>query len=35
MQPFDAGGRMNLMDLVEGRYSKKSGLITSQVPVKD
>ena len=35
IQPFDAGGRMNLMDIVEDRYGKKSTLITSQVPVKD
>lgn len=35
IQPFDAGGRMNLMDIVEDRHGKKSRLITSQVPVKD
>ena len=35
IQPFDAGGRMNLMDIVEDRHGKKSPLITSQVPVKD
>lgn len=35
IQPFDAGGRMNLMDIVEDRHGKKSTLITSQVPVKD
>ena len=35
IQPFDAGGRMNLMDIVEARYGKKSTLITSRVPVKD
>ena len=35
IQPFDAGGRMNLMDIVEDRYGKKSTLITSRVPVKD
>ena len=35
IQPFDAGGRMNLMDIVEDRYGKKSTLITSLVPVKD
>ena len=35
IQPFDAGGRMNLMDIVEYRHGKKSTLITSQVPVKD
>ena len=35
IQPFDAGGRMNLMDIVEDRHGKKSTLITSRVPVKD
>jgi len=35
IQPFDAGGRMNLMDIAEDRHGKKSTLITSQVPVKD
>ena len=35
IQPFDAGGRMNLMDIVEDRHGKKSTLITAQVPVKD
>ena len=35
IQPFDAGGRMNLMDIVEDRHGKKSTLITSPVPVKD
>ena len=35
IQPFDAGERMNLMDIVEDRYGKKSTLITSRVPVKD
>lgn len=35
IQPFDAGGRMNLMDIVEDRYGKKSTLLTSRVPVKD
>ena len=35
IQPFDAGRRMNLMDIVEDRHGKKSTLITSQVPVKD
>lgn len=35
IQPFDAGGRMNLMDIVEDRHGKKSTLITLQVPVKD
>lgn len=35
MQPFDAGSRMNLMDIIEDRHGKKSTLITSQVPVRD
>ena len=35
IHPPDAGGRMNLMDIVEDRYGKKSTLITSRVPVKD
>ena len=35
IQPFDAGGRMNLLDIVDDRYGKKSTLITSRVPVKD
>ena len=35
MQPFDAGARMNLMDVIEDRHGKKSTLITSQVPVRD
>lgn len=35
IQPLDAGGRMNLMDIIEDRYGKKSTLITSQIPVKD
>lgn len=35
IQPFDAGGRSNLMDIIEDRHGKSSTLITSQVPVKD
>ena len=35
MQPFDAQSRMNLMDVIEDRYGKKSTIITSQIPVKD
>jgi DNA replication protein DnaC len=34
LQPFDAQGRMNLMDIIEDRYGKKSTIITSQIPVK-
>jgi DNA replication protein DnaC len=33
MQPFDAGARMNLLDVIEDRYGKKSTIITSQIPV--
>lgn len=35
IQPFDAGSRMNLMDIIEDRHGKKSTLITSQAPVKE
>lgn len=35
MQTFDAQSRMNLMDVIEDRYGKKSTIITSQIPVKD
>ena len=35
MQPFDATSRMNLMDIIEDRYGKKSTIITSQIPVKN
>lgn len=35
MQPFDAQSRMNLMDVIEDRYGKKSTIITSQIPVRD
>ncbi len=33
MQPFDATARMNLLDVIEDRYGKKSTIITSQIPV--
>jgi DNA replication protein DnaC len=33
MQPFDVTARMNLLDVIEDRYGKKSTIITSQVPV--
>lgn len=35
IQPFDTGGRSNLMDIIEDRHGKSSTLITSQIPVKD
>lgn len=35
IQPFDARGRSNLMDIIEDRHGKSSTLITSQGPVKD
>lgn len=35
MQPFDAAARMNLLDVIEDRYGKKSTLITSQIPVNE
>lgn len=35
LQPFDVQGRMNLMDIIEDRYGKKSTIITSQIPVKN
>ena len=35
MQPFDATSRMNLMDIIEDRYGKKSTIITSQIPVRN
>lgn len=35
LQPFDATARMNLLDVIEDRYGKKSTIITSQIPVKD
>lgn len=35
LQPFDATARMNLLDVIEDRYGKKSTIITSQIPVKE
>jgi DNA replication protein DnaC len=35
MQPFDATARMNLLDVIEDRYGKKSTIITSQIPVNE
>lgn len=35
LQPFDATARMNLLDVIEDRYGKKSTIITSQIPVED
>jgi DNA replication protein DnaC len=35
MQPFDATARMNLLEVIEDRYGKKSTIITSQVPVNE
>lgn len=35
LQPFDASARMNLLDVIEDRYGKKSTIITSQIPVKE
>lgn len=35
MQPFDATARMNLLDVIEDRYGKKSTVITSQIPVNE
>ena len=35
LQPFDAVARMNLLEVIEDRYGKKSTIITSQIPVKD
>lgn len=35
MHPFDATSRMNLMDIIEDRYSKKTTIITSQFPVDE
>ena len=35
MQPFDITSRMNLMDIIEDRYGKKSTIITSQIPVRN
>ena len=35
MQPFDSTARMNLLDVIEDRYGKKSTIITSQIPVNE
>ena len=35
LQPFDATARMNLLDVIEDRYGKKSTFITSQISVKE
>lgn len=35
MQPFDTTARMNLLDVIEDRYGKKSTIITSQIPVNE
>ena len=35
IQPFDAGSRALLMDIVEDRHGKHSTIIASQVPVKN
>lgn len=35
LQPFDATARMNLLEVIEDRYGKKSTIITSQIPVKE
>ncbi|MEO8174831.1 MAG: IS21-like element helper ATPase IstB [Sediminibacterium sp.] len=35
IQAFDAGGRAQLMDIVEDRHGKHSTIIASQVPVKN
>jgi len=35
IQPFDAGGRAMLMDIVEDRHGKRSTIIASQVPVRN
>jgi len=34
-QSFDATARMNLLDVIEDRYGKKSTIITSQIPVNE
>lgn len=34
LQPFDAQGRMLLMDIFEDRHGKRSTILTSQLPVK-
>jgi DNA replication protein DnaC len=34
LQPFDAQGRMLLMEIFEDRHGKRSTILTSQLPVK-
>ncbi|MBS1737950.1 MAG: ATP-binding protein, partial [Bacteroidetes bacterium] len=34
VQPFDAGSRTLLLDIIEDRHGKRSTIITAQVPVK-
>jgi DNA replication protein DnaC len=34
VQPFDAGSRSLLLDIIEDRHGKRSTIITAQVPVK-
>ena len=34
IQPLDAQGRALLLDIIEDRHSKRTTIITSQVPVK-
>ena len=34
VQPLDAQGRALLLDIIEDRHSKRTTIITSQVPVK-
>jgi DNA replication protein DnaC len=34
VQPFDAGSRALLLDIIEDRHGKRSTIITAQVPVK-
>lgn len=35
MQPFDSTARMNILDVIEDRYGKRSTIITSQIPVNE
>lgn len=35
LHPFDATARMNLLDVIEDRYGRRSTIITSQIPVKE
>ena len=34
VQPFDAGSRALLLDIIEDRHGKRTTIITAQVPVK-